>query len=354
MEAGLRESEERYRHLVELSPDAIVVQQDNKVVYANDAAVSLFAAKDPQELKQHDLMDFFPAEVNQYIHQSIQSLIRHHGDMPYIEVYLRRIDGQLAEVELRGKAIYYNGRPAVQLIIQDISERRQMDKMKDEFISIVSHELRTPITAILGAVGIIRGLQLDDLDEKQKLLVNIIYNNSQTLVSLVNDILDVSKLEGGKLALNIEECDINELLDEIIKDNTTYASQYNVRLELNRDLTESTLQTDAMRLKQIFNNLISNAIKHSPERDSVIIHATNVGNYFVASIQDHGSGIPKEFRDRIFNKFEQFQDNNRKVIKGTGLGLYLTKSLIEQFSGEIWYETAINRGTTFYIKLPLH
>lgn len=354
VEAGLRESQEQYRRLVELSPDAIVVQQDDKVVYANDAAVTLFAATDAQHLLDYDLMVFFPAEVNQYIHETIRALVSDHGDMPYIEVCLLRLDERLVEVELRGKAIYYNGKPAVQLVIRDISERKQMDKMKDEFISIVSHELRTPITAILGAAGIMRGVQLDSLDEKQKLLVNIIYNNSQTLSSLVNDILDVSKLEGGKLALSITESDINALLDEVIKDNTTYASQFKVRLELKRDLTTETINTDAMRLKQIFNNLISNAIKHSPERGSVVIHATNDEKFLVASIQDHGSGIPAAFQGRIFNKFEQSQDNSRKVIKGTGLGLYLTKSLIEQFNGEIWYETGVGEGTTFYIKLPIH
>ena len=353
VEKGLRESEQRYRHIVELSPDAIVVQQDGRIVYANDSATRLFGIVDINTLQSFGVVDFVPEFQRQAGQDVSLRPLETQDDPVYLESDLKRADGREIEVELRSKAIFYNGRPALQLIIQDISERKQMDKMKDEFISIVSHELRTPITAILGAVGILRGLQMDSFNDKQQQLINIIYNNSQTLTGLVNDILDVSKLEGGKLTLKIESCDLPGLLDEVIKDNTTYASQYGIVLDLKSDLSVSTIETDPMRLKQILNNLISNAIKHSPEHNRVEIHATNADRYLMMSVQDHGSGIPKAFHERIFHKFEQSQENSRKVIKGTGLGLYLTKSLVEQFDGEIWYETEENFGTTFYVKLPV-
>lgn len=352
MERQLRDSEQRYRDIVEMSPDAILIQQGDSIVFANDTALAILEVDTVDTLKGHSILEYLRTSSSNPEPGPSDEVWKQLADEDHVELKLQTARSRELDIQLRIKMVKFNSEPAWQLTIQDISERKQMDAMKDEFISVVSHELRTPITAILGAAGIMRGMMSEKMDEKQRQLINIVYNNSFTLSYLVNDILDVSKLKGGKLSFRISEYDINDILEEVIKDNETYASQYNVELILKRDLAFSLIETDRLRFKQILNNVISNAIKHSPENDRVEVNAMTSEGEILLSVRDHGSGIPKEFQHRIFNKFEQSQEIDRRVIKGTGLGLFLTKSLVEQFNGEIWYETEEGHGTSFYIKLP--
>jgi PAS domain S-box-containing protein len=240
------------------------------------------------------------------------------------------------------------------LTIRDISEGVRMEKMKDEFIATVSHELRTPITAILGAIGIMRGIHRDRLDDKLSSLVEIGYNNSVTLSKLVNDILDISKLEAGKLEFNLGRYSALALLRDTLNDNATYASQFKVSMQL--DCTpenDAQLTTDPIRFKQIINNLLSNAIKYSPENGCVDIGVHRHDEELQISVSDHGPGIPVEFQDKIFCKFAQSQEMYKQVIKGTGLGLFLTRALVRQLQGEVWFESDKGKGTTFHVSFPV-
>lgn len=349
-EVHLRESEEQYRHMVEQSPNAIVVMTKGKLVYANAVAVKLFSANSDN------------ASLESSIELHLESLLEDKAQLDVIspennrdayDYTLRRLDGSLIELEVIKKNIRLHGKDAIQLVLRDISDRKKMEKMKDDFISTVSHELRTPLTSIYGAVGIIRGKYNDHLDDKLRPLTEIIYNNSLTLNSLVNDILDISKIEAGELEFHLLDQELEPLLQQAVEDNKTYASQFRVQLESDINLTIHRIYTDETRFKQILNNLISNAVKYSSEDEVVTIVARNNPTTLTLSVCDSGTGIPLEFQKEVFSKFSHIENENRKIIKGTGLGLYLTKSLVERLGGSIGFESQPGDGSTFIVTLPL-
>jgi len=349
-ESHLRESEEQYRHLVEQSPNAIVVLVNDKLVYSNAIAVNLFAMNCKHTSLKPDTLQDFELQVE---NKALTEVLLQGQNRDTYDCTLHRSDGSLIDVEVIKNSIRLHGQDATQLVLRDISERKKTDKMKDEFISTVSHELRTPLTSIYGAVGIMRGIYSHHLDDKLRPLTDIIYNNSLTLNSLVNDILDISKMEAGELEFQLLEQEVESLLQQAVADTNTYASQFKVSLETDIELNVKTICTDAIRFKQILNNLISNAVKYSPENGVVTILASNDETRLIISVRDHGTGVPAAFQNEVFSKFSHIDDKHRKIIKGTGLGLYLSKALVEKLGGNIWFESQEGEGATFSFCLPL-
>lgn len=234
-------------------------------------------------------------------------------------------------------------------------QRKQIENLKSEFISVVSHELRTPITSIHGALGLIDGAMSDELSDKAQTLIHIAHKNSERLILLINDILDVEKLEASRMSFDVQREALFPVLRQAVETNQAYANRFNVHLSLDltdqADLADPYVLVDAMRLTQVIANLVSNAIKFSRPGGEVIVRPERYGGKIRISVIDHGVGMPPEFRERIFSKFSQAQSTIRRQQDGTGLGLYITKRIVEHMHGTIDYDSVHGHGSTFWVDL---
>lgn len=236
----------------------------------------------------------------------------------------------------------------------DITHRKELERMKNDFVALVSHELRTPLTSIRGALGLVAGGIAGELPPQARTMIDIACNNSERLVRMINDILDIEKIESGKMSFVMQNVELLPLLTQTIEANTGYAEQFGTRIELEHGECEHLLlHADGDRLIQVFTNLISNAAKFSPRGEPVTISVTCAESSVRIAITDRGSGIPVEFRGRIFQKFAQADSSTTRQKGGSGLGLSISRSIIERLGGKIGFETADGIGTTFYVDLPI-
>ena len=223
---------------------------------------------------------------------------------------------------------------------------------KSHFLSTVSHELRTPLTSIRGALGLIAGGVVGELPPAAKPLVDIAHKNCGRLILLINDILDMEKIEAGKMEFNASPVKIMLLLKQALDGNQTYASAYQVGYELESELPEAMVNVDGNRMIQVFANLLSNAAKYSPAGDKVLVTVERIDQRIRVAVEDHGPGIPDEFKERIFQKFAQADSTDTRNKGGTGLGLSIAKAIVEQMDGSIWFDSHPGVQTAFYVDLP--
>ena len=233
-------------------------------------------------------------------------------------------------------------------IVRDITERKQQERIKSEFIAGVSHELRTPLTSILGALGMLRDDLAKDLSAEAGELIEIAYLNSRRLNTLVNDILDVEKLDAGMMQFDTAVCDAAAVVQEAVQLNQPFARKLGVKLIMQAESGALHIKVDHSRLTQVLTNLISNACKFSPAGQSVLVAASLIGKRVRLSVRDSGPGITDEFRSRIFQRFAQAQVSRNHNQTGTGLGLCLCKSMVEKMGGRIDFDSVPGAGATFY------
>lgn len=246
-----------------------------------------------------------------------------------------------------------DGSRSVMAVAVDVSERLRVERMKGEFLSTISHELRTPLTAIRGALGIVRGGMAGTISDDAARLIEVADKNGERLVRLINDLLDIEKLESGRLPIECRDVDVHGALEQAIVDNSPYAAGYGVRLELAGERVEATVRVDPDRFAQIMANLLSNAIKYSPQGGVVSVAARRVDHGVEIEVLDRGSGIPEAFRERIFDRFAQADGSDVRQRGGTGLGLAITRSLVEHMDGEIGFDSRRGEGTRFFVCFPV-
>lgn len=243
-------------------------------------------------------------------------------------------------------------RGQIYAVVRDINERKKLERMKDDFISVVSHELRTPLTSIHGSLALILGGVAGEPPEKVRHLTEIAARNSERLVRLVNDILDIEKIESGTMVFRPIRIELMPLVEQAVDHNRAYAHQYDVELRIVA-AEEARIWADPDRLQQVLANLLSNAAKHSPRGGVVEIGIRrDDGRMMRVSVTDHGKGIPPEFQPRMFEKFAQADTTSTRQKGGTGLGLSISKAIVERHGGRLWFETAPGTGTTFWFELP--
>jgi PAS domain S-box-containing protein len=235
---------------------------------------------------------------------------------------------------------------------RDVTVRQEIDRLKSEFITTVSHELRTPLTSIRGSLGLLAGGAAGEISHSAKLMVEIAYKNSERLTRLVNDILDIERIESGKLAFQIAPLDLTSLVEQAINANLGYSEQLGVTFVLTQSLPGACVQGDADRLTQVFTNLLSNAAKFSPAGGTVEVAVTRQDQQLRVGVTDHGSGVPESFRTRIFGKFAQADASPTRKNGGAGLGLSIAKAIIERHGGRIDYISEPDQGATFFVELP--
>ncbi|HGE70112.1 TPA: response regulator [Candidatus Poribacteria bacterium] len=330
---ALEASEERFRIITEQNADAIVVVDDERIVrFVNPTAEKVFNRSADEFIgKQFDFSSEYGVETD-------------------IEV---SSDGENSTIlECRANRIKWQDRDAILMTLRDVTERKQVEKMKDEVISIVSHEIRGPLTSIINSLSLIIDGETGDIPEPTKKMIEIAYRNSERLLRLTNDMLDIRKIESGKMEFNYQVLEVMPLIEQAIEANRSYADQFKVRIRLENTIPDAKIKTDSDRFIQILTNLLTNAAKFSPPEDEIIVSVSRNKGFLRISVKDHGPGIPEEFQNRIFSKFAQFTAQGARRKGGSGLGLSISKMLVENLGGSIGFETKPNEGTTFYFDLP--
>jgi signal transduction histidine kinase len=232
------------------------------------------------------------------------------------------------------------------------AERKRLERLKDEFVSTVSHELRTPLTSISGSLGLLMGNAAGNLPKPMARLLAIAHTNSQRLVRLVNDILDIEKMQAGRVVFNFSRVEVRTLVAQAIEANRGYAEGYGVRVRFADSRTAADVRADPDRLLQVITNLLSNAIKFSPADREVVVAVENGADIVRLTVRDHGPGIPVDFRPLIFEKFAQADAGDARQKGGTGLGLSIVKQIVDRLSGEVGFADAPGGGTIFHVQLP--
>ncbi len=350
IEAALRESEQRYRRLVELSPDAVLVISEAGLLYANDAAVRLFGARSGSELLDvKPLRLVHPAEHGRAA-DALRDLLGSGGVLPRCEVRFMRLDGTQIDAEITGAAVNFDGRPAVQLLVRDVSQRRAVERMKDELLSVVSHELRTPLTSLRGSLGLLASGLLGPVPERGQRMLEIATCNADRLIRLLNDVLDLERMRSGRMTLEPRPRTARSLIDEAVSEMRGLAETAGVHLSLYT--IEGTVNVDSDRIVQVLTNLLSNAIKFSPREAEVRLSTRAMGDVVRFSVADRGRGIPADYLETIFERFRQVDASDARIEGGTGLGLAICRSIVQQHGGRLWAESTLGFGSTFYLELP--
>jgi signal transduction histidine kinase len=239
------------------------------------------------------------------------------------------------------------------LVSSDVTDERKAARLKDELVSTVSHELRTPLTAISGALGMVAAGAAGELPASAAKLVGIAHRNSERLASLVNDLLDIDKLQSGKVEFHMEPVDLGELVRVSVEQYQPLAEKAGLALEAEAPDAAIVVCADRHRILQVLTNLISNAVKFSPSEQTVVVRAAALADRARISVIDKGIGISEEFRTRLFDRFAQEDGTTSRVQQGTGLGLAISKSIVEAHGGSIHLESEVSKGTTFHVDLPL-
>ena len=237
---------------------------------------------------------------------------------------------------------------------QQLNERSELDTLKDEFISTVSHELRTPLTSIRGSLGLLSSGVMGSLDPKAQNLLRIAVTNTDRLIRLINDILDLERMESGRAPLQLRRCSLHELALSAVDTMTPMADAASVHIELTTAGAADGLffDADSDRILQVLTNLLSNAIKFSPVASTIRLQAESTSDSILLRVSDEGRGIPTEKLDNIFDRFQQVEPSDARQKGGTGLGLAICRTIVQQHSGSIWAQRNLGPGTTFYVMLP--
>jgi PAS domain S-box-containing protein len=351
-EKHLAKIEARYYGLLEAAPAAmVVVNRRGKIVLLNLQAEKDFGYS-RDELLGQQLKSILPEHYAERLIDDSAApenagVLRTGAD---VELTGRRKDGGEFPIEIMLSRLKGS---EVLLVIRDISVRRQTERLKDEFVATVSHELRTPLTSISGSLGLLAGQWAGNLPQAASRLLTIAHTNSQRLVRLINDILDIEKLESGRVVFNPSKVAVASLAKQAIEDNRGFADSYGVQVRLDVLSAGVDVNVDPDRLAQVITNLLSNAIKFSPAGGEVLVTVQKMADDVRISVRDHGSGVPDEFKPHVFEKFAQADASNTRQKGGTGLGLSIVKQIVERLGGKIGFDDAPGGGAIFYIDLPV-
>jgi len=349
---------EKFKLAVENASDHIVITDvEGNIVYANHAVEEITGYKQDEILKlKAGTKKNWGGQMDKKFYEEMWDTIKNKKQIFSGEIVNKRKDGRkytaLASVspvlDKEGEVLFFVG------IERDITKEKEIDKAKPEFVSIASHQLRTPLASINWYTEMLLDDEQKNLDDEQKTYLNEIYNGSTRMVRLVNDLLNVSRLDLGRMKIQPEKEDLIAFIEDVINDVTAILKEKNGKIIFKKPKGKMITMVDTVLFSQVVNNLISNAIKYSPKDKCVITVslAKSKGGYEM-TVADKGVGIPKHNQKKIFNKFFR-ADNAQKIsAEGTGLGLYIAKMIMENSGGKLWFESRLNRGTTFFATIPL-
>lgn len=358
--AVLREAERRWRSLLE-NVQLIVVglDQSGHINYVNPFFLSLTGYSDSEVLGKSWFEHFLPSSSQGTI-QGVFSEVLSQNAHPHYQNSISTKSGEERFIAWNNTMLQdLSGHIIGTISIgEDITERRKIDQMKQDFISVVSHELRTPLTSIRGSLGLIAGGVYDKKPDKMKEMIAIAARQSDRLVRLVNDILNLRHLESGQSRFKFHSCSAADLIQQSVDVMRAQAEQSQITLSIMP--TTAEVWADADAIVQTLTNLLSNAIKFSPPNSTITVTATpplphphsSHHSFTRFSVQDHGRGIPADQLETIFGQFQQVDASDSREKGGTGLGLAICRTIVKQHGGKIWVESVLEQGSTFCFTLP--
>ncbi|HLP89078.1 MAG TPA: response regulator [Nostocaceae cyanobacterium] len=354
-QAALRISQNRFEGILSIADDAIIsIDSSQNIILFNQGAEKIFGYTAAEVLGE-PLDILLPLRFNQTHRQHVADFgksphpARRMGERQ--EIFGRRKNGLEFPAEASISQLDIGNESVYTVILRDITERKQVEKMKDEFVSVVSHELRTPLTSIHGSLGMLASGLLPTDSEQGKRLLQIATDSTERLVRLINDILDIERIESGKVKMERETCNVSDLIASALNVMQPLADKVGVNLVVNSVDVEMWVDPD--RIIQTLTNLLSNAIKFSVSGATVWLTAEKQKNQMLFTVKDTGRGIPADKLISIFERFQQVDSSDSRNHDGTGLGLAICQSIVQQHQGEIWVKSVLGKGSTFYFTLPI-
>ena len=364
-EERLRHEEERYRNLVESSPDGIVLVAGGRIVYGNRSAARLFGARETRELiGLSPLGDLVAPDHVAVIEKRMQAIEQEGARTAPLEIQVKRLDGSILDVEVMGAPAMHEGMPADQTIVRDITARKEaedarrrierleeVNAMKTQLLNMASHELNTPIAALRLQLHMLK-LGPQEQDPKRAKALVVLDRNVERLATLVKDVLDVAKMQSGQLKVRLEPTTLKPIVEEAAE---LYAQSYLEKgVSLAVDGEDVPVRADAQRITQVLVNVLSNALKFTPSGGEVRVHVAQADGRAIVRVKDTGPGLSPEQIARLFQPFSQVHDQSVETKGGTGLGLHISRGILDQHGGRIWCESeGPGRGTTFAFEMPV-
>lgn len=335
-----------------ISDPLIVLDNNYRIILLNDACESFFNIEEKNVYNKHFLEAIMNGKVFEHISSIYETKSNLHED--FIEKIIPIISG--------GKEYYFNiivtvirgiNSETYGLIVlfQNVTELKKAEKIKADFMATISHEFKTPLTSILMGTSLINDCKLGNLNEKQREIIEMIREDSEKVSELVNDLLELSKLESGKSVFKMQPCSITEIIKDSIKPLYTLADQKHISLCYDETEGLPLINADREKMAWVVNNLTSNALKFTREGDSINIKSYFKDDKIIVCVNDTGVGIPEEYREKVFEKFFQVPGYDLEV-RGTGLGLSIVKEIVKAHGGEIWCDSKIDLGSTFTFTIP--
>ena len=373
MEQKLKESEEKFRFLFENMPSGIVAfNSDGIIIDCNKNTEKLFGYK-RKELIGRDFRSFSVIETN-YVEEINKNFINFFKGIkiPPMDLEVHKKDGRRFWINLKALLMNVCDNNCMQLIISDITENKiteelkqneieklkELDKIRNDLVSNMSHELKTPIMTISGSCELLYNLLKDRIGNDSIEIINIIQRGNKRLQYLVENLIDISRIEYKKLELKYEVIDLVEIINDILKDMMSLINEGKLHLELNL-AKKLNVNADKIRIEQVISNLISNAIKNTPPEGTIKIFLREKDNCAIIIVSDTGVGLTKEEQKKIFYRFGKIERKGEGLeylnIKGSGLGLYISKKIMKLHNGKIWAKSkGRNKGTKLFVKLPIN
>lgn len=348
--SALSESEKRFRSLIEHSSDLITVVNEKGFILYNSPSITRILGYEAEELLGSSTTNLLHPADQANVTETFRSLRQESASLRSFEFRIRHKDGSWRTFESIGQNLLEDTAVSgVVLNSRDITERKEVERLKDDLVSTVSHELRTPLTSLRGFAELL--LTREFSREKQRHFLEVILNEGTRLTNLINDFLDIQRIESGKQTYHFGAVDLAPLLQNALTVFNPEATHHHLHVEIADNLPQ--VYVDADRLHQVLANLLSNAMKFSPKGGRIAIRARQVEDSVVVEVADPGVGIPPDMIPRLFQKFYRVDNRETRSIGGTGLGLALVKDIITAHGGQVWVESQLNEGSSFFFSLPI-
>ncbi|HYE84306.1 MAG TPA: PAS domain S-box protein [Clostridia bacterium] len=376
-ESELLMSEERYRTLVELSPDAIFVSMNGRNVFTNMAGVKIMGACSRDEIYKRDILDFIDIDIKALTEQHIDGIINSEEVLSMTEQKIMRLDGKSIDIEAVCSMVPYRGENAVMSVVRDISERKrneelrhkidenmklvretlEYDKIKTQFFANISHEVKTPLNIIIGTLQlfelIMNDQNIEESFDKLMKYTSIMRQNCFRLLRMLSNLIYITEIDSGFVEMHVHNYDLVQIVKDITAASRRFIESKGVKLEVSIDPASLEIACDSEKMKRVLLNLLSNAVKFTEEGDMISISLYNIKDYAYISVKDTGIGIPDEMKEIIFQRFRQVDKSFTRKCEGSGIGLSLVKSLVEMHGGSITVKSEYGKGSEFIVKLPL-
>lgn len=338
----------RIRSCLEHTRDGLITAtRDHHIAYVNSAMMHIFGYTLEEMVGQHlSLLFPDPARAN----DEFIDLIEQKALGSVVELEGRRKNGQVFPFEISLFDFSSATTREIAGYVRDLTERRGVERLKNEFVSTVSHELRTPLASIRGSLGLIASGALGPLSDQIRELVEVAERNSLRLITLINDILDLEKLASGRMEMRLEAFPLSQMINRSLEAVSGMAEAEAISLVAHT--SSATVFGDSGRLTQVLVNLLSNAVKFSPPGSEVTISTREGRGYVEVRVRDRGTGIPRDSREAIFERFKQLEGSDARHKGGSGLGLAICKAVIEQHGGEIGVASREGCGSVFWFRVP--